>query len=88
MTTETESRSGRPLFAAAGAVVVVMAAVIGAVVGATGEARGATMEFFGVSLFGMTPVSMAVFGVLVTSAVLALVFGLVSLASRYDTETH
>lgn len=79
----SEGRSGRSLLGLAGAVVVLMSALIGVFVGTTGQERGMSMEL-GVVSFQMTPVSMAVFGVLVTTATLAVLFGLVNVASRYD----
>ena len=62
-----------------------MSGVIGAVVGTTGQERAMSMGV-GVVSFQMTPVSMAAFGMLVTTATLAVLFGLVSVASRYDDE--
>ncbi|GAA0244434.1 hypothetical protein ACFFQF_03925 [Haladaptatus pallidirubidus] len=78
--------SSRPIFLATATVVVLLAGAIGFVVGTTGQNRGATMDIFGVSLFQMSPVTMALFGMILTTCVLALVFGLVTYASRYDTE--
>ncbi|NEU57439.1 hypothetical protein [Halorussus sp. MSC15.2] len=83
----TESRiSSRPIFAAVAVVVVLVAGGIGAVVGASGQERAVTMDLFGVVSFGMTPLSMATFGMLVTASTLAVLFTLVSVASRYDDE--
>ncbi|MFC4449423.1 DUF7520 family protein [Halorussus aquaticus] len=83
----TESRiSSRPIFAAVAVVVVLVAGGIGAVVGASGQERAVTMDLLGVVSFGMTPLSMAAFGMLVTASVLAVLFTLVSVASRYDNE--
>jgi len=84
----TESTvSSRPIFAAVAAIVVLIAGGIGAVVGASGQERAVAMDLLGVVAFQMTPVSMAAFGMVVTAAVLALLFGLVSVASRYDDQT-
>ncbi|UPV73129.1 hypothetical protein M0R89_11280 [Halorussus limi] len=78
--------SSRPIFAAVSVVIVLVAGGIGAVVGASGQERAVAMDLLGVVSFQMTPVSMAAFGVVVTASVLALLFGLVSVASRYDDE--
>ncbi|WP_227355286.1 DUF7520 family protein [Haladaptatus salinisoli] len=78
--------SGRPIFLATAAVVVLVAGGIGFVVGTTGQNRGTTMDLFGVPLFEMSPAVMAVFGMAVTTGVLVLLFGLVSYASRFDSE--
>ena len=83
MTTES-TVSSRPIFAAVAAIVVLIAGGIGAVVGASGQERAVAMDLLGVVSFQMTPVSMAAFGMVVTAAVLALLFGLVSVAARYD----
>ncbi|MFC7080943.1 DUF7520 family protein [Halorussus caseinilyticus] len=76
--------SGRPIFAAVAVIVVLLAGGIGAIVGASGQKRAVSMDLLGVVSFQMSPVSMAAFGMLVTAGVLALLFGLVTLASRYD----
>ena len=86
MTTES-TVSSRPIFAAVAVIVVLIAGGIGAVVGASGQERAVAMDLLGVVAFQMTPVSMAMFGMVVTAAVLALLFGLVSVASRYDDQT-
>jgi pseudouridine-5'-phosphate glycosidase len=83
----TESTvSGRPIFAAVAVIIVLIAGGIGAIVGASGQERAVAMDLLGLVSFQMTPVSMAVFGMVVTAAVLALLFGLVSVASRYDDQ--
>ena len=76
--------SGRPIFAAVAVLVVLVAGGMGAVVGASGQERAVAMDILGVISFPMTPVSMAAFGMLATGSVLALLFGLVSVAARYD----
>lgn len=85
--TRTPETSGRPIFAVVVVVVISLAGLIGMIVGTTGQQRGMSMDLAGVVSFPMTPVSMAAFGVLVTASVFALLFGLVSVASRYDAET-
>ncbi|WP_458206172.1 DUF7520 family protein [Haladaptatus sp. NG-SE-30] len=78
--------SSRPVFLATATVIVLVAGGIGFVVGTTGQNRGKTMDVLGVPLFEMSPVTMALFGMALTAVVLALLFGLVTYASRYDTE--
>lgn len=80
--------SGRPLFAIAGTVVVLIAGGFGALVGATGQERDASADLLGVVSFEMTPLSMAAFGVVATSLILLVLFGLVRVASQYDTTTE
>ena len=83
----TESRtSSRPIFGVVAVVIVLLAGGIGAIVGASGQQRSVAMDLFGVVSFPMTPVSMAAFGVLVTAGLLAVLFSLVSVASRYDED--
>ncbi|WP_276300385.1 DUF7520 family protein [Halorussus lipolyticus] len=82
-----ERISSRPIFGAGAVIVVLLAGGIGAVVGASGQNRAVSMDLLGVVSFQMTPVSMAVFGMALTAGVLALLFGLVSVASRYDDQT-
>lgn len=76
--------SGRPIFAVVATIVVLVAGGIGAVVGASGQERDVAMDLLGVVSFQMTPTSMAAFGMVVTAGVLALLFGLVSVAAGYD----
>lgn len=78
--------SSRPIFLVTAAVVVLVAGGIGFVVGTTGQNRGTAMAVFGVPLFEMSPATMALFGMALTTGVLILLFGLVSYASRFDNE--
>ena len=86
MTTDS-TISSRPIFAAVSVIVVLVAGGLGAIVGASGQNREVAMDLLGVVSFQMTPVVMAAFGMFVTASVLAVLFGLVSVASRYDEET-
>ncbi|WP_158057608.1 DUF7520 family protein [Halorussus halophilus] len=81
-----EIRSSRPIFAVVAVVVIALSGLMGAVVGTTGQERGRAMELLGVELFQFSPVSMALFGMVLTTCVLALLFGLVSFASKRDGE--
>lgn len=78
--------SGRTAFLVAAAAVVPAMGAIGFVVGTTGQERGKSLSLLGVSLFEMTPGTMAVFGMALTVAVLVALAGLVSYASRRDAE--
>ncbi|WP_266075954.1 DUF7520 family protein [Haladaptatus caseinilyticus] len=78
--------SSRPIFLATATTIVLVAGGIGFVVGTTGQNRGTTMDLFGVPLFEMSPIAMALFGMVLTTFVLILLFSLVTYASRYDTE--
>ncbi|UPV99193.1 hypothetical protein M0R88_11725 [Halorussus gelatinilyticus] len=85
--TSDSTISSRPIFAGVSVVVVLVAGGIGAIVGASGQKREVAMNLLGVVSFQMSPVVMAAFGMVLTASVLALLFGLVSVASRYDDET-
>jgi hypothetical protein len=78
--------SSQPIFAAVSIIIILIAGGIGSIVGASGQERAVAMDLLGVLSFEMTPISMAVFGMAVTASVLALLFGLVSVASRYDEQ--
>lgn len=78
--------SSRPIFLATAVTIVLVSGGIGLTVGATGQNRHKTLSLFGVSLFEMSPVSMALFGMALTAAVLIVLFALVSYVSQYDTD--
>jgi hypothetical protein len=75
--------SARIVLLAAAATVVLAAGGLGFVVGTTGQNRGRSMDLL-VTQFQMSPLSMAAFGMVLTAVVFAVLFGLVSVASRYD----
>lgn len=77
--------SSRPIFLVTAVTVVLAAGGIGFTVGTTGQSRGKTLSLFGAPLFDMSPVSMALFGMALTTAVLIVLFALVSFASQYDS---
>ncbi|WP_135827955.1 DUF7520 family protein [Halorussus halobius] len=76
--------SGRPVFLVGAVAVVLIGGGLGAIVGASGQQRDASVDLLGVVSFEMTPVAMTAFGVLTTAGLLAVLFGLVRVASRYD----
>lgn len=76
--------SGRPVFAVVAVLAILVAGAFGAVVGASGQEQATTLDVLGVASFPMTPISMAAFGMAATAGALALLFGLVTVASRYD----
>ncbi len=78
--------SSRPIFLATAVFVVIAAGGIGLTVGATGQNRHKTLSLLGVSLFKMSPASMALFGMALTATLLVVLFVLVSYVSRYDTD--
>lgn len=77
-----EGGSARRYLAGAAATVVAFVAVAGYVVAANNAVDAVTV--FGVATVPGTPVAMALYGVVLASAVLGVLFGLVTVASRYD----
>ncbi len=78
--------SSRRIFWATAVTIVVVSAGFGLTVGATGQNRHKTLRLFGVSLFKMNPMSMALFGIGVTTTILIVLFALVRYASQFDTD--
>lgn len=78
--------SSRRIFLATAVTIVLVSGGIGLTVGATGQNRHKILRLFGVSLFEMSPTSMALFGMTLTTVVLIVLFALVSYVSQYDTD--
>ncbi|ESP88725.1 DUF7520 family protein [Candidatus Halobonum tyrrellensis] len=76
------SGSGRRYLAGAAVTVVAFVAVAGYVVAANNGVDAVTV--FGVVTIPGTPTGVALYGVVLSVAVLALLFGLVTVASRFD----
>jgi len=76
--------SGRPYLLGAAAVVTLFAAAAGYVVAANNGVTSVAM--FGVITVPGTPAAVAVYGAVLSIAVLATLFGLVTVASRFDDD--
>jgi hypothetical protein len=76
---------GRTILLAVGGSVVVISGVLGFFIGTNGaEAVPRTTVLGGALSFPTTPLAMALYGVAVSTVLLVTIFGLVSLASRFD----
>lgn len=76
--------SGKAVFTLFILVVIVLAAFTGLIVGTSPHVR--QISLFGIAVFGPTPLGMAAYGVAGAVAVLGLVFGVVTLLSRFDDD--
>lgn len=81
---ETIEASGRPYLLGAAAAVTLFAAAAGYVVAAN-NAVGAVTVFGAITLPG-SPGAMAVYGAVLSAFVLGALFGLVTVASRFDDD--
>ncbi|MFC6825446.1 DUF7520 family protein [Halopelagius fulvigenes] len=76
---------GRRILLGVGAVVVALAGIVGFFVGSNGaETVPRAAVLGGLVTIPTTPLSMSLYAVFVTTAVLAALFGLVAVASRYE----
>lgn len=80
----TDSTDGRRIFGVVAVTVVALAGVIGFVVGSNGAAVAPTIAVVGGIDLPTTPVTMTLYGMGLATLSLAALFGLVTLASRYD----
>lgn len=76
--------SGRRVLLTVGAIVVLVCGYIGYVIG-TSHADRAAIRVFGRVTLPMSPLAMSIYGSGLALLVIAILFGAVSLASRYDT---
>jgi hypothetical protein len=79
-----DSTEGRRVFLVIAVTVVVLAGVLGFFVGSNGAAVAPTISVFGQFSLPTTPVTMTVYGMLLAVVSLAVLFGLVTAASRFD----
>lgn len=80
----TEHATGRRILLGVGAVVVVLAALIGLFAGANGATEVPEITAFGLVTLPTTPLTLALYGALLATLVLCGLFGLVVVASRFD----
>lgn len=78
----TDETSGRPILIGLAAVVVLVAAGMGALIG--GDAGVDTIAVFGVFVLPATPGALAALGAAVTGGILLVLFALVAGASHLD----
>ncbi|WP_380676814.1 DUF7520 family protein [Salinigranum sp. GCM10025319] len=75
---------GRRVFVVIAASVVVLAGVIGFFVGSNGADVAPTISVFGLLAIPTTPATLTLYGMGLAVVALAALFGLVTLASRFD----
>jgi Zn-dependent membrane protease YugP len=79
-----DSTDGRRVFLVVATTVVFLAGGIGLFVGANGASVAPTITVLGGLVLPTTPATMAVYGMLLAGVSLGVLFGLVTLASRFD----
>lgn len=80
----TAPGAGRRILLAVGAVLVATSGVVGFLVGTNNEGRVEAVEVFGTVVLPATGGAVAAYAVVLSAVALAVLFGLVELASRYD----
>ncbi len=78
---------GRQILLGLGGLGVLIGGLLGFIVGANSDGIG-EITVGGVIAVPLTPAAMTVYGMVVVAAALAVLFGLISLASRFDTNAH
>ncbi len=84
MSVADDSTDGRRVFLVVAATVVLIAGGIGFFVGANGASVAPTISVLGWFALPTTPATMTVYGMLLAAVSLGVLFGLVTLASRFD----
>ncbi|WP_254535548.1 DUF7520 family protein [Halomarina litorea] len=83
-----ERRSGRKILLVIAVVAVVIGAVFGYVIGLVAPGVFGQIELAGTTLFSPTPSGFATYGALATAAALGVLFALVHVVSRFDTDAR
>ncbi|WP_318570061.1 DUF7520 family protein [Salinigranum marinum] len=79
-----DSTDGRPIFVVIAVTVVLLAGVIGFFVGSNGATVAPAIQVVGGIALPTTPVTMTLYGMAIAVLSLGGLFGLVTLASRFD----
>jgi Zn-dependent membrane protease YugP len=75
---------GRRVFVVVAASVVALAGIIGFFVGSNGAEVAPTISVFGLLALPTTPATLTLYGMVLAAVALGVLFGLVTLASRFD----
>lgn len=76
---------GRWILLAVGVVVIALGGLLGFVAGANTDDPDAVITVLGVFSVPLTPLPMALYGTIVVAVAIGVLYGLISVASRYDT---
>lgn len=79
---------GRRILLALGVGTVLLGGLLGFVVGANGASVRPTLTVFDVLTVPLTPLAMAGYGALVVAVAIGLLYGAISVASRYDSHAR
>jgi hypothetical protein len=79
-----DSTDGRRVFLVVAVTVVALAGILGFFVGANGADVAPSIPLVGGLVLPTTPATMTVYGMLLAAVSLGVLFGLVTLASRFD----
>ena len=79
---------GRKLLLALGGSMVLLGGVLGLIVGANGGDTVAELSVAGPLTVPVTPLAMAIYGMIVVAGALGGVYGLVAVASRFDSNAQ
>jgi len=76
---------GRRILLGLGGGLVLLGGLLGFIVGGNGGETLRELTLFGVLTVPVSPVAMTLYGMIVIAVAISLLYGAVSLASRYDT---
>lgn len=79
-----DGQTGRRLLLVLGGIVVLLAGVVGFFVGSNSAESSPTFEVFSTLVLPTTPLSVALYGMLLAGLVMGGLFAAVEVASRYD----
>ena len=79
---------GRRILLALGGSMVLLGGLLGFFVGANGGEALTELTLFGVLTVPVSPGAMTLYGMIVIAVAIALLYGAVSLASRYDSNAQ
>jgi hypothetical protein len=85
LSTVTEHNAGKRILLVVAAAVVATSGIVGFFVGSNGSVVGPEAALFGLVTVPTTPATMAAAGVVLSAAMLAVLFGLVELATRLES---
>jgi len=79
---------GRRILLGLGGGLVLLGGLLGFIVGGNGGETLSELTLFGILTVPVSPGAMTLYGMIVVAVAIALLYGAVSLASRYDTNAQ